>query len=95
MLLALAGLSACAGSGYGVGAGYGYGYDYDYDYYEPQGFYYGGWGPGYLVGPPRGGVHRPRAGGGGAHGGSRPYNPAPAGRPMPGIPGGGGGRGHR
>ena len=27
------------------------------DYYEPSGFDYGGWGPGYAVGPYRGGGH--------------------------------------
>jgi hypothetical protein len=27
-------------------------------YYQPSGFYYGGWGPGYRVGPPRVGQFR-------------------------------------
>ena len=48
-------------------------------YVEP-GYEYGGWGPGYHVGPPRGGERRaerpsPRA-----------YRQAPRSRPSPGIP---------
>jgi hypothetical protein len=84
--LLAAGLGACAveGGGYdrsnvGVGVGVGYGGDY----YEPGGYEYGNWGPGYRVGPPCCGHDRghdqgrpapsipshPRAGGGG-HGNS-------------------------
>jgi len=47
--LVLAALSACAV--------YGGGYDGDVyvgGVYEAPGFVYGGWGPGYHVGPPRG-----------------------------------------
>lgn len=76
--LVLAGLSACAvEGGYGgdsVGVGYVGGF------YEPYGYEYGGWSPGYRVGPPRGGDHGPAPGrrapsipsgprGGGGHGG--------------------------
>jgi len=76
-------LAGCVAAGYdgdgGVGVGYVGGF------YEPWGYDYGGWGPGYRVGPPhyRGGV----AGGGGGHGG----------RGVPSIPHGarGGGGGHR
>jgi squid-like protein/heterogeneous nuclear ribonucleoprotein A1/A3 len=71
----------------------GYGYDdvgLGVGYYEPFGFDYGGWGPGYRVGPPRGGEGRGRGGAG------RGYRAAPEGRAMPSIPSGarsGGGRG--
>jgi hypothetical protein len=90
MLLAAFGLLAgCAGGEVGVG----YGYDdygpvpaYD-DFYGPG--YWGWWGPGYRVGPPRGG----RWGGGGQPGAH--YRAAPAGRSMPSIPSGArGGGGH-
>jgi hypothetical protein len=70
--------------------GYGYGnVAVGADYYEPYGFDYGGWGPGYYVGPGRrGGFAR----GGGPHA----FRGAPAGRRMPSLPGGrGGGRGGR
>lgn len=50
------------------------------DYYEPFGFDYGGWGPGYHVGPSRGGMpHRGVAPG-------RGFRSAPPGRAMPSIP---------
>jgi len=77
-LFALMTLAACVATGYDgeVGVGYFGGI------YEPGGYEYGGWGPGYRVGPPRGGVRAPgrrsapsipqRArGGGGARGGGR------------------------
>jgi hypothetical protein len=78
-VLALVTLAACVvGGGYDgdVGAGYVGGV------YEPGGYVYGGWGPGYRVGPPRGGVRGPggRAapsiphaarGGGGHRGGAK------------------------
>jgi hypothetical protein len=49
--------------------------------YEPPGYVYGGWGPGYHVGPPpRGGGHRP------VQSPSRAYRPAPRSRPAPSIP---------
>lgn len=51
---ALALLGACVAGGGGY---YGGGVDVSYsaDYYEPWGYDYGGWGPGYWVGPPRNG----------------------------------------
>ena len=51
-VLALTGLAACVVGGYdgGVGVGYVGGF------YEPGGYEYGRWGPGYRVGPPRGGM---------------------------------------
>jgi len=55
---------------------------YGADFYEPSGYEYGGWGPGYRVGPPRGGDHRHDHPGGG-----RPaYRPAAPSRSMPSIP---------
>jgi len=48
-------------------------------YVEP-GYEYGGWGPGYHVGPPRGGVRGPE------RSGPRAYRPAPRSRPSPSIP---------
>jgi hypothetical protein len=75
--LVLAGLSACAvEGGYGgdsVGVGYVGGF------YEPYGYEYGGWSPGYRVGPPRGGDH-----------GRAPGRRAPS---IPSGPRGGGGHG--
>lgn len=104
LLIVVAGaLAGCAG-GYSVGVGYGYDYDDGY-YYDAPDDYYGDWGPGYLVGPP--GYFGYPHDRGHFHGGPRPYRPAPAGRPVPGIPQGprgggvhgggfhGGGRGPR
>ncbi len=53
--LLLAGLGACAveGGGYDGDVGVGVGVGYVGDYYEPGGYDYGHWGPGYRVGPPR------------------------------------------
>jgi hypothetical protein len=67
-----------------VGGGYGYGGNVavGVDYYEPVGGVYGAWGPGYQVGPYRGGGHAWGGGGGRAHA----YRPAAAGRSMPSIP---------
>jgi len=86
-LVALAALDACVvGGGYDddVGVGYVGGV------YEPGGYEYGGWGPGYRVGPPRGG-DRWRGGDRGDRGGR-------GGRGAPSIPhgarGGAGGGGH-
>jgi hypothetical protein len=48
--------------------------------YAPAGYTYGGWGPRYHVGPPRGGEYqrqRPP---------SHAYRPAPQSRPIPTIP---------
>ena len=54
-------------------------------YYEPYGVDYGGWGPGYHVGPSRDGGHRSdRGGGGGAS--AHAYRSAPASHSMPSIP---------
>jgi hypothetical protein len=65
-------------------------------YYEPYGAAYGGWGPGFLVGPVGGGGYR---GGRGGFGGQHAFR-APTSRSAPSIPGargggarGGGGRG--
>ena len=52
------------------------------DYYEPFGYDYGGWSPGYQVGPPRLGIPR------GGRGPDRAYRPPPPGRQMPSIPSG-------
>jgi len=57
---------------------------YGVDFYEPYGHDYGGWGPGYMVGPPRIGnrhfnappISPPR----------HSYRPALPSRPMPSIP---------
>jgi hypothetical protein len=71
---------AVYGGGYGYDGGVGIGLDY----YEPYGADYGGWGPGYRVGPIRDGAHRPDRGGGqpSAHA----HRSAPASRSMPSIP---------
>ncbi|MFZ1545974.1 MAG: hypothetical protein WAT12_02585, partial [Candidatus Nitrotoga sp.] len=55
-------------------------------YYEPSyGVAYGGWGPGYRVGPPlRDGVRRPDHGRN--HAPPHTYRPAPTSHPMPSIP---------
>jgi hypothetical protein len=60
-------------------------------YYEPPGVVYGGWGPGYLVGPIGGGGYR--GGRGGFGGGQHAFRAAPASRAAPSIPGGRGGGG--
>jgi hypothetical protein len=74
-LLLLAGLGACAveGGGYDGDVGVGVGVGYVGDYYEPCCGGYGGWGPGYRVGPPgwRGRGHDEHRG---------------SGRPAPSIP---------
>ncbi len=57
-LLLAAGLGACAVTGVGYDGGL-----YVGGVYEAPGFVYGGWGPGYRVGPPRGGGFA-RGGGG-------------------------------
>jgi len=76
------GLCTVLSSGCVVGDGYGYGggVDVGVDYYDPVGIDFGGWGPGYRVGPSRG-SDRP-AGRGGQHA----YRAAPASRAMPSIP---------
>jgi hypothetical protein len=67
-----------AGGGGGVDVSYGA------DFYEPLGYEYGGWGPGYWVGPPRGGEgwHHRDYGGGRAPA----YRPAAPSRSMPSLP---------
>ncbi|MGA8706526.1 MAG: hypothetical protein WB646_06005, partial [Steroidobacteraceae bacterium] len=83
----LGGLTGCAVEGGGYG---GYGYDGDVgvgvgyvgDYYEPYGYDYGHWGPGYRVGPPHGRDHGPVG-----HGRSAPSIPN---HPRPGGHSGGG-----
>jgi hypothetical protein len=74
--LVLAMLASCvAAVGYDgdVGVGYSPGY------IQPYGYEYGGWGPGYYVGPGRGGDRRgPSA--------SHTYRSAPQSRPTPSIP---------
>jgi hypothetical protein len=76
--LSLAMLSSCAVDGVSgeVGVGYVGGY------YEPYGYDYGGWGPGYAVGPYRGGhggYYRDR-------GHAPAFHPAPQGHRMPSLP---------
>lgn len=66
-----------------VAPDYGYGYGdvgIGVDYYEPYGANYGGWGPGYHVGPFHDGGHP--AGRDGSHA----YRSAPASHAMPSIP---------
>jgi hypothetical protein len=71
-LLLVAGLGACVvgGAGYDDGVYVG-------GVYEAPGFFYGGWGPGYRVGPPRGGGFA-RGGGGFSRGGARPAPSIPS-----------------
>jgi hypothetical protein len=83
-------LCACAVTGVGVEGSVGY----DGGYYEPYGYDYGGWGVGYLAGPPRCCGHRDDHPGDRGHEGDRghagrapAYRPAPAGRSAPSIPG--------
>jgi hypothetical protein len=78
--LSLAAIAGCAVDGVGVNGTVGVGYVGGY--YEPYGYDYGGWGPGYAVGPYRGG-----------HGGyvrdrghAPAFRPAPRGHSMPSIP---------
>lgn len=77
-VLALMSLPGCIAGGYDGGGGVGY----VGGVYEPAGYEYGGWGRGYRVGPPRGGVRAPAGraapsiprgprGGGGHSGGKR------------------------
>ncbi len=75
--------------------GGGYGHEYEAGYYQSYGTDYGGWGPGYNVGPVRDGDHGRDRGGGGRppqHGGNEPAQhaktPVPASRPVPSIPSG-------
>jgi len=83
MVVLFAAVASCVvGGGYdgdvGVGVGYGVGF------YEPGGYDYGGWGPGYGVGPPRGGSDRGRPD---SHAAPHPsYRPAPPSRSVPSVP---------
>lgn len=54
------------------------------DYYDPWFGDYGGWGPGYRVGPPRQTQRRPDVDRG--HPPPRGYRPAPGAHPIPSIP---------
>ena len=69
-----------------TGGGYEYedGVGIGLDYYEPYGAVYGGWGPGYRVGPVRDGYHRPDSGGG--HPPPHAYRSAPPSHSVPSIP---------
>jgi hypothetical protein len=85
------GLAVVLSSGCAVGVDGGYGYGYDdsvrigVDYYAPYGIDYGGWGPGYRVGPYRGGERRTDRVGDSRHS-PRAFRSAPAGRAIPSIP---------
>ena len=65
-LVILTAIDGCevSGPGYGGDGGVYVGGVYDGGVYEEPGFFGGGWGRGYHVGPPRGGA-RDRGGGGG------------------------------
>jgi hypothetical protein len=74
--LLLAMLASCVA---GVGYDGDVGVAYSPGYIQPYGYEYGGWGPGYVVGPGRGGDRRgPQA--------SHSYRSAPQSRPTPSIP---------
>jgi hypothetical protein len=81
LLTLLPGCVADGGGAYYEGGGVDV--TYGADFYEPWGYEYGGWGPGYWVAPGRRGDHRPD------WGGRAPpvYRPAPPSHPMPSIPG--------
>jgi hypothetical protein len=86
-VLCVAALASCAVDGVGVDGSVGVGYVGGY--YEPYGYDYGGWGPGYAVGPYRGGIggydrdhDRDRG-----RGHAPAFRAAPSGRSMPSIPG--------
>jgi hypothetical protein len=81
----LTSLAACVAGGYYGEDGYGYAGGV----YEPYGYYDGGWGPGYRVGPPgwgpRGGPER-----GPGRGPDRGHGEGPGGHGAPSLPHGGG-----
>ena len=96
LALLLTQLTSCVGGAVGVSSGYpgdywsGPVYDYDVGYVGAPAVY-GGWGPGYLVGPPRWGGHPV-----GHDPGYHPnFRPAAPGRAMPSIPAGARGGGMR
>jgi hypothetical protein len=70
LVLLLTALCACLVPGGGYVSGV----------YEPSGYDYGGWGPGYYVGPARRGERRAEAPS------PHAYRPAPRSRPAPPIP---------
>jgi hypothetical protein len=80
LVMLLPGCVAGGGGDYDGGVSVSYGADF----YEPFGYEYGGWGPGYWVGPPRrgGGWHHRDYGGGRGPA----YHPAAPSRSMPSIP---------
>ena len=84
-----AGLLTIVSSCVATGPGYGgeVGVSYGVDYYEPDGYVYDRWQPGYHVAPPRRGreVHAPRPQ---AERRTSPpvYRPAPSSRPAPTLP---------
>jgi hypothetical protein len=104
-------LASCEGGTVGVSASYpdaywdGPAYDYYPDYFYGPPVIYGGWGPGYYVGPPRWDGHphdgdgHPHDGAGQApqfpHDGRPGFRPSPPGRPAPSIPSGPRGGGTR
>jgi hypothetical protein len=73
------GIGGCVATGAGYDGG-GVDVGVSAGFYEPYGYDYGGWGPGYYVGPGRGGERR------GGPGRSHTYRPAPANRSPPTIP---------
>jgi len=75
-----------AGAGYDTDVGVGY----VGGFYEPYPYDWGGWGPNYHVGPPRGGE---RSGERGGHFGGGGFQHSAPGRSIPIIPHGGGSRG--
>jgi hypothetical protein len=76
-------VSGCIVSGGGYGPGYDVSLGAGLDYYEPRGDFYGGWPPGYQVGPSREGGHRADRAGQRA---APTYRPAPPGQPIPSLP---------
>ncbi len=83
LFVAVAGCVVGGGYDGDVGVGYGVGF------YEPGGYDYGGWGPGYAVGPPRPGFDRDHDHGGrpDAHAAPHPsYRPAAPTRSVPSVP---------
>ncbi len=81
IVVLFAAVAGCvAGGGYDGGVGVGYAVDL----YEPGGYDYGGWGPGYGVGPPRRGGDQGRADSHAAP--HRAYRPASPSRSMPSLP---------
>ncbi len=92
-----AALSSCTdyGGGY-YGGGPAVDVGVGFDYYDSPGYYGGGWGHGYRVGPGRG-DHWDHHDDHGHGGGNHSYRSAPSGRSAPSIPSrghGGGGGGH-